>query len=109
MRASWYAAANACAAPLIRDVSIALVRFGMDKPPTIKMIATTTTSSAKVKPDCEATTSLDLGVDFTFRVPSPFQTFTQKLLSTTSTSQLDVQVRDRSQTLVWSNPKFTVN
>jgi hypothetical protein len=44
------------------------------------MIATTTTISVNVKPDCKARLALDLAIDFTIRVPSPSQLLTQSIL-----------------------------
>src|SRR5581483_2787263 len=41
------------------------VKLGIDNPTTALMMATTTSSSVKVKPACDATRSRDLAVDST--------------------------------------------
>jgi hypothetical protein len=106
MRASWYAAASVCAAPLMREVSIALVRFGMERPATTTMIATTTTSSVSVKPDCKARFTLDLAVDFTILTPSPLQHLRKNF--TQARSHLEHQINTRGVGELWRvMPKIT--
>src|SRR5690348_13392209 len=47
-------------------------KLGIDNPTTTLMIATTTSSSVKVKPACEANCFLDLGADSTPASPFSF-------------------------------------
>src|SRR5579859_3175425 len=69
-RASWYTETSVCAAALSFALSMARERVGMDIPTTSAMIDATTSSSAKVKPACEARPSPGLVANFT--PASPF-------------------------------------
>ena|SRR6476646_11948419 len=98
-----------CAAPLIREVSIALVRLGMDRPPTIRTIESTTMSSANVKPDCKARLTPDLAEDFTIFCTFPLAAFYAKTSLRLVLTLAVSQHMKRLRILAWSVQNLRVN